>query len=397
MGDDAGPLDSPALGAGETIRPCGDDLRPADPAPPADGPAFGLTLSGGGFRATLAALGAVRYLADAGFLASLRYSSSVSGGSIANGLLAKEWPELRNRGFTAAAVDEVLVDPVVKRISSRSLKMALIMNVWQTIGPRTRTEVLAARMDEWFFDGTTLESLDPEVRWVVNAANLMTGVRFAFERDVVGDYVTGLAPTSGTGLRLANAAAASAAVPGSFAPWTVNGIEFPCATQPPHLLDGGVYDNTGLEAFDSDRYRNVFLMTMNAGGLLRPGAYGRVPLVRDLARANSLLYRQSTALRTRTVVDRFRADERRGVLVALATSFPPEESDGLRAWRAAFAEERSWDGRDLALVPTVFDKLPAGLCRRLVYRGWWLMGAATAHYHPTMAPDPRALTAPPLG
>ncbi len=397
MGDDAGPLDSPALGAGETIRPCGDDLRPADPAPPTDGPAFGLTLSGGGFRATLAALGAIRYLADAGFLASLRYSSSVSGGSIANGLLAKEWPELRSRGYTAAAVDEVLVDPVVKRISSRSLKMALIMNVWQTIGRRTRTEVLAARMDEWFFDGTTLESLDPEVRWVVNAANLMTGVRFAFERDVVGDYVTGLAPTSGTGLRLANAAAASAAVPGSFAPWTVKGIEFPCAAQPPHLLDGGVYDNTGLEAFDSDRYRNVFLMTMNAGGLLRPGAYGRVPLVRDLARANSLLYRQSTALRTRTVVDRFRAGERQGVLVALATSFPPEESDGLRAWRAAFAEERSWDGRDLALVPTVFDKLPAGLCRRLVYRGWWLMGAATAHYHPTMAPDPQALTAPPLG
>ena len=409
MGDDAGPLDSPALGAGETIRPCGDDLRPADPAPPADGPAFGLTLSGGGFRATLAALGAIRYLADAGFLASLRYSSSVSGGSIANGLLAKEWPELRQRGYTAAAVDEVLVDPVVERISSRSLKMALILKVWQTIGPRTRTEVLAERMDEWFFDGTTLESLDPEVRWVVNAANLMTGVRFAFERDVVGDYVTGLAPTSGTGLRLANAAAASAAVPGSFAPWTVKGIEFPCATQPPHLLDGGVYDNTGLEAFDSDRYRNVFLMTMNAGGLLRPGAYGRVPLVRDLARANSLLYRQSTALRTRTVVDRFRAAQRlgpgdplpegarRGILVALATSFPSEESDGLRAWRAAFAEERAWDGRDLALVPTVFDKLPAGLCRRLVYRGWWLMGAATAHYHLAMAPDPRALTAPPLG
>ena len=409
MASDVGPLDSPALGAGETIRPCGDDLRPADPTPPADGPAFGLTLSGGGFRATLAALGAIRYLADAGFLASLRYSSSVSGGSIANGLLAKQWPELRSRGFTGAAVDEALVDPFVKRISSRSLKMALILKVWQTIGPRTRTEVLAARMDEWFFGGTLLEELDPEVRWVVNAANLMTGVRFAFERDVVGDYVTGLAPTSGTGLRLANAAAASAAVPGSFAPWTVKGIRFPCATQEPHLLDGGVYDNTGLEAFDSDRYRNVFLMTMNAGGLLRPGAYGRVPLVRDLARANSLLYRQSTALRTRTVVDRFRAAQRlgpgdplpegarRGVLVALATSFPPEESDGLRAWRAAFAEERSWDGRDLALVPTVFDKLPAGLCRRLVYRGWWLMGAATAHYHPAMAPDPAALTAPPLG
>src|SRR5215210_115528 len=115
MASDVGPLDSPALGAGETIRPCGDELRPAEPAPPADGPTFGLTLSGGGFRATLAALGAIRYLADAGFLASLRYSSSVSGGSIANGLLAKQWPELRSGGFTPAAVDEALVDPFVKR------------------------------------------------------------------------------------------------------------------------------------------------------------------------------------------------------------------------------------------------------------------------------------------
>ncbi|NBM21307.1 patatin-like phospholipase family protein, partial [Streptomyces sp. GC420] len=163
-------------------------------------------------------LGFVRLLADAGLLHGLRHASSVSGGSIANGVLATAWPALRSRGLTAEAVDELVVDPVVERVSSRSLKRALIRGAWRTLGPATRTELLARRLDEWFFAGIELEDLDPEVRWIVNAANLTTGVRFTFERDVLGDYTTGLAPTTGTGLRLSLAVAASAAVPGAFPP-----------------------------------------------------------------------------------------------------------------------------------------------------------------------------------
>src|SRR5690348_9228577 len=89
-------VDSPALGTGLQARPCGDTLRPAAPPPAADPVA--LALSGGGFRATLSALGVIRFLADAGMLQDLRYASSVSGGSIANGLLATHWPALRQQG-----------------------------------------------------------------------------------------------------------------------------------------------------------------------------------------------------------------------------------------------------------------------------------------------------------
>jgi NTE family protein len=60
-----------------------------EPTPATPGPTLGLTLSGGGFRATFAAVGALRYVADAGLLGSVRCVSSVSGGSIANGLLAR--------------------------------------------------------------------------------------------------------------------------------------------------------------------------------------------------------------------------------------------------------------------------------------------------------------------
>lgn len=400
-------LDSPAIGTGQPIRPCGDTLRPRPPTPPASGPTLGVTLSGGGFRATFAGLGALRYLADAGLLSSVRYSSSVSGGSITNGLLGCHWAALRERRFSAEAFDELLVDPVVKLVSSRSLKGALLRRVWRIAGSKTRTDLLGDEMDRWFFDGKLLEDLDPEVRFVINAANIVTGVRFSFERDIVGDYVVGLASTAGTGLRVAQAAAASAAVPGAFAPWPVRDIRFPCARQEPVLLDGGVYDNTGLEVLDGDGYAGVFTVTMNAGGLLRPGSYGKFPLIRDLSRANALLYRQSTALRTRMMVAAFkRADQatagaalpagaRRGVLVALATAFR-EDRGALAAWRAAFEEARTWKGEDLAYVPTVFDKLDEALCRRLVYRGWWLTGAAVAANYPDMAPQPEELRPPPL-
>ena len=398
-------LDSPAVGTGIQARPCGDQLRASKPRPSPDPHA--VTLSGGGFRATLAGVGALRLLASVGRLGQLRYLSSVSGGSIANGVTALAWPALRRLGFTADAFDENVVEPIVRQISRRSLKMSLIRGMWRTVGPMNRTELLARRLDEWFFAGAELEGLDPEARWVVSAANLVTGARFTFERDVLGDYAIGLRPTAGTGLRLSTAVAASAAVPGAFAPLVIEQIHFPCASQPPVLVDGGAYDNMGLEAVDGERYSHTFLMTLNAGGLLRPGAYGKVPLVRELVRANSLLYRQSTSLRAREMVNRFQVGRgtppgepvprggRRGVLVGLATDFAGVESDVLDMWRSTHPEHRAVEARSLALVPTVFDKLDERLCRALVYRGWWLMGAALAAYHPERLPDPAAVSPPP--
>lgn len=67
----------------------------------------------------------------------------------------------------------------------------------------------------------------------------------------------------------------------------------------------------------------------------------------------------------------------------------------MHAWATSHPEVRTWKGEDLAKVPTVFDKLDEGLCRRLVYRGWWLMGAALASYLPERLPD-TAIEAPPL-
>lgn len=346
-----------------------------------------------------------RFLADVGRLQDVRFVSSVSGGSIANGMVACAWAELRQAGFSTEALSAHVIDPIVGSITTSSMKEAVLARLWRALGRRTRTDLLADALDERFFHGRTLESLDAGARFIINAANLTTGVRFAFERDILGDYVLGLAPTNGTGVTVAAAVAASAAVPGVFAPVRLGKIAFPCGARVgvPVLLDGGAYDNTGLEALDGDRYRDLFLVTMNAGGVFVTGRWGGIPVIRDLARANSILYRQSTGLRTRWMVDRFQAAElaseqglpspawgRHGVLVGLGSSV---EGPGVEAWRAMHEEHRTWRGRDLAFVPTVFDRLDPSLCRLLIYRGWWLTGATFARYHPGVVELPT--TAPP--
>jgi NTE family protein len=122
------------------------------------------------------------------------------------------------------------------------------------------------------------------------------------------------------------------------------------------------------------------------------GAYGRIPVIRDLQLSQALLYRQSTALRRRWMVERFqeweraqRAGEappawgRRGVLFGLATTF-----DVAPAWLAANPDVPV--PAEIALVKTSFDRFPVDLCRKLVHAGWWLTGATLATYHPDVLP-----------
>ena len=391
------PLASPALGTAvsDLVTPCPESRPRPTPPPPATGVPLALAFSGGGFRASLTALGVLRFVADARLLGDVRYVSSVSGGSVAHGLFARHYEELGREGFTPEALDRVVIKPFIERISRHSLIWALLLNVWKIIGPKTRTQLLADTFADWFYGQLRLEELSPNCRFVFNAADLTTGARFGFERDVFGDYVLGRRITDGTSLRLADAVAASAAFPGAFAPLVLGDYDFPCKDgRVPRLLDGGAYDNLGLEAVDDlssavDDQPQAFLVAINAGGLFHTGRFGGLPFFRNLVRVNSLLYRQSTTLRMREMVGRFQAFEqarsqgqpipdwgRFGVLFSLATTFKtpsPEWVDG----RPEHDELRL----KLALVKTTFARFEEELCRQLIYRGWWLAGCSVATFH----------------
>jgi NTE family protein len=391
----AAPLQSPALGTAtdDLVRPC-DAPRPergALPAPPRQ-PAVAVALSGGGFRASLAGLGVLRFLADAGLLAQVRHVSSVSGGSVASGVFARHYPAVEAAGFTRAAVDEHVIAPFVRKVATRSLSRTMLPQAWKLVGRTNRTDLLADEFDRWFLGGMALSDLPVACRFMINAANTTTSVRFVFERDRIGDYVIGYVPTRPTGLRLAQAVAASAAVPGMLAPMVLDRtIAFPCQRgRDVRLVDGGAYDNSGLEAVDT--LADSLLVALNAGGLFVTGTYGRVPLVRDLQLAQSLLYRQSTALRRRWAVERFKAWEaahadgspipawgRRGVLFGLATTLEPTDE-----WAQTNA---TLPDPEVAYAKTSFDRFPTELCTRLIHAGWWLTGATLSRYHRDVLPS----------
>ncbi len=188
--------------------------RPPAPTRPARSAVL-VALSGGGFRATLAGLGVLRFLADADLLDDVRIISSVSGGSLANAVAAIHW----DNGRTQPAFDELVLEPVLHSITSRSFLADLIRNIWHAAKPgSTRTTILVDRLDKWFLHGRLLEEL-PDGSWFMfNATNVGEGVRFRFDADVIGDYVNGSIATAGSGVRVATAVAASAAVPGCFPP-----------------------------------------------------------------------------------------------------------------------------------------------------------------------------------
>jgi NTE family protein len=370
--------------------------RPADPAR-RDRSLLALSFSGGGWRAALAAAGVLRFVAEAGLLPRVRWVSSVSGGSVTNGILATARPQLAAGGLDGEAVDRHVIAPLLGAARDSSLTAALLSQAWR-LPWRSRTELLADRLAEWLGLGVPLEGLDTsECLHVFNGANETTGVRFNFDAEAIGDYTIGFRSPAGTGLRVADAVSMSAAVPGAFNARSLPGIEFPCGDGgDARIADGGAYDNLGLEAID-DLF-GPCLVVLSAGGLFRTGWAGltsHLPVVKDLKRAESLLYRQSTALRSRAMVERFAAWEqtpageqppgfaRRGVLFGLATTIeePPAR------WAAdrpefPFGEDRL----AMAGYKTTFNRIEAPMATALIHRGWWLTGATLSAYHPDLLP-----------
>lgn len=353
-----------------------------------DEPRFALALSGGGFRASLSALGVLRFFASANLLSHVSTVSSVSGGSVTNGLFAVSYRKIEASGFTLKAFDEAVTDPLLSYITSKSMTRKLIMNSWKAIGPPTRTTILANALDQWFYDGAKLHDLSETCDFVINATNLNSGVRFGFKQYSVGDYTLGFVKPRDS-LLVAEAVAASAAVPGVFAPFDLKGHKYPCDVgYPPKLVDGGVYDNLGIEPIKN--LESTCLVVLNAGGVFRVGKLGPLPIVGALARSNSVMYRQSSALRMRDFVDRYKQWERndpppstgrQGVIFCLGTTFKAVAPKWL------INRPNDVDPSHLEGLPTSFSRFSLDDAVRLIYRGWWLTGASLATFHPSVISD----------
>ena len=346
-----------------------------------------LCLSGGGFRAALFHAGALRRLNEAGLLAQLTTISSVSGGSIASGLLARLWPTFR---FDAAGVVRSFggYEAALREVCAHDLRTGPLLlgrlnplnwpALWS--GRRSATDLLARAYDERLTHGLKLGDLPTHgepgrPRFVFCASNLQTGVSFELSGGRVGDYLLGYARAPE--LPVALAVAASSAFPVAFPPLVLalDPERFTGGRLPDRdlrrrlarrvvLSDGGVYDNMGLEPVWKT-HRTV--LVSDGGKPFAPRAAQRTWLVPRLLRVQDVIGNQALALRRRWLVASLERGEYDGAYWGLGTEIGsyPEHGPGFTGPALTRIRE----------VRTDLDAFRDGEQRVLLDHGWALADA----------------------
>lgn len=234
-----------------------------------------LCLSGGGFRAALFHLGALRRLNEVGLLSAMDTISSVSGGSVANGLLAKVWPSLSVDGNGVFTNFTEVYEAPLRRFCATDIRTGPLLT--ERLDPRnwlslagsdhSATDFLSHAYRDHLVGDLRLRDLKAIEEqggptFVFDTSNLQTGVNFIFCGRRIGDYQIGY--TEGPEVLVADAIAASSCFPIAFPPLVLkfepgvfHGGKLAQKNLPPSelgdmqrrvvLTDGGVYDNLGLE------------------------------------------------------------------------------------------------------------------------------------------------------
>jgi NTE family protein len=327
------------------------DPRPLPPGWTDDGPqpgpkaSFALAMSGGGDRAMLFHLGALLRLNELGVLGQLERVSSVSGGSFAAAILARAWPSLTFEAGRAVNFEAAVARPI-ERLARLPLDIPLVaLGLLPGVNP---AHILARVLDRWFLHGLRLDQLPDTPRFTFNATHLASGANWRFSKPYMGTYRVGLIPTPSSLVATATAASASFppivsplnldTSPGDFLP--VKGSDlYPDERLRRRvlLLDGGAYDNLGVEAIDD---RAETLLVSDGGGNLGVDTghrrFGLWSL--QLRRVLDMAVEQSRDLRRRELVRRAKAGDFRLALwrtLSDPSDFPAAAQDLAvsEAWR----------------------------------------------------------------
>jgi NTE family protein len=306
---------------------------------------IGLALSGGGFRAVLFHAGMLWRLNELGVLSRLARISSVSGGSIASGLLAVRWPTLQ---FDARGVATNFTDAVVaplRAFCARSVDVTSVIS--GALNPfKSAGEELAEAYREHLGLGVPLQALPDAPAFVFNSTNYATGTSFRFSKRYAGDYRIGLIWRPA--FDVATAVACSSAFPPVLAPVELDvdpdlfahspgadlweKVDFRRRLQ---LADGGVYDNLGLETV-WDRYDPVLCSDAGRPFELDAGVGAFAP--KQLFRVMDIGLNQALALRKRMLINEYRAGRVRGAFWAINTPITDYEQAALPAAPAKIAQ-----------------------------------------------------------
>jgi NTE family protein len=271
--------------------------------------ATALCLSGGGYRAMLFHLGALLRLNQLGYLPQLRRVSSVSGGSIAAGVLATAWAKLDfNAAGVAVNFDELVVSPL-RSFGGRTIDFSAIVR--GLFLPGSASDRIAASYKQHLFGDRTLQDLpeEPAPSFVFNATSLQSSVLFRFSKAYLWDYRVGEVEHPTTPLAIA--VAASSAFPpflspvtikfpsGAFKPGSGEDLQHPPYTERVLVSDGGVYDNLGLETAWKG-FRTI--LVSDGGGHIGEEARPARDWARQFYRVYSVTDNQVRSLRKQQVI-----------------------------------------------------------------------------------------------
>jgi NTE family protein len=283
-----------------------------------------LCLSGGGFRAALFHVGALRRLNELGVLSQVNTYSCISGGSIVGGYLAHAIAG----GMTAvdgryADLDQHLDKFVAfTQRDIRTLPTLARLRFWEPAGRAPRA---IAKYYERLVGKMPLSALPDSPRFTFCATNLFFANSWICERRRVGDFLSGYArPTPEW--TLARAMAASSCFPPVFDPLPAgldpnafsgqldddqqedespqaNAERLRHARTQITLTDGGVYDNLGLEPV----WKRHATILVSDGG--KPLQHRYVMPGLRLLRYNEVIQNQVLALRKRWLIDTFQRSQ----------------------------------------------------------------------------------------
>ena len=270
-------------------------------------PTLGLCVSGGGFRAAFYVLGSLRYLAEAGQLAQVKVISAVSGGSIAAAMVADRWQDFRAAGGTLDAFLSRIDTPFREVVTKKNLRNQWARHSLLRPSATGRGAALGDTLAKNLYTHERLSELPQVPQVIFTSTDLSVGRAFRLSRDFVGSFDQGYSEPPPASVPLGASVAASACFPAAMSIVPMKGADLGLATTPPvlSLVDGGVYDNLGLEWFQGwkagrpkSAIRPGLVIVVNASGQLATtdktfGAIGSV--FRDLG----VQYAQTLNLRVR--------------------------------------------------------------------------------------------------
>jgi NTE family protein len=352
--------------------------------------AAGLCLSGGGYRAMLFHVGALRRLHELGALPAIGRISSVSGGSITAAVVARRWSELTAAHGAIGAYEELVQQPLYE-FAGKHLDVFAVLKGVLTPG-RTIGDYVAAAYRP-LLDDFSLQDLPDAPRFVFLATNLGSGSVLRFAKPYTADAKVG--KRDHLDLSLTRVVSASSAFPPVLSPVVVRlgdddaltetfpdpeGDELALHRKPyTHRLelgDGGIYDNLGLQPLEG----NHTILASDGGQPFKLKERTPTNWLSNTKRSWLVTDNQVRSLRKHDLVDDYIRQRRRGTYWGIRSTVADYPDALIPATQARVD--------DIANTPTRLWPITETRRKQLINWGYAICDTALRSHIDTTLPPP---------